>query len=450
MLTAYKLDFSCEKWYNYCRTGVNDTKEILHSSERGTVTLVTDDSGNVYVRKTGSFNTDVFHILADVRSPYIVKITGFTDSEITMEYISGKPLSELQIPAKQLPEIVCEICDGLTTLHAAGVIHRDIKPSNIMLAEDGHIRIIDFDAARIKKSDADKDTAFIGTDGFAAPEQYGFMQTDERSDIYALGVTIKLLARENYAHSKLRPVAEKCMRFDPNKRYRSAANIKTSITLRRFRAIPIAVSIAIVAGVGISVFWVNAKPDVVPVSATETETATEANLLETITTKQTRETITEIRTSATTNKVAITTTAVTQETTTSAETTTTVAETNPALTTTAVRAPEHLPEGFPTLPDGLSDVFDSGGQLMWLTWNSISEREVNSLQQAITDTYGEPWFNESVSETIRVIINDIPYFDNRIVRWSCEIADDTEINIEMQVYDSEANDGWQLCRLNFW
>ena len=433
-------------------------EEILHSSERGTVLLKTDDDGNEYVCKTGKFDVAVISKIAAVNPPYIVRITGFTENEIKMEYISGRPLSKMNIPAKQLPEIVCAICDGLTALHAAGVIHRDIKPSNIMLADDGHIRIIDFDAARIKKPDADKDTAFIGTDGFAAPEQYGFMQTDERSDIYALGVTIKLLARENYSRSPLHPIAEKCMRFDPNKRYRSAANIKTAITLRRFRAIPIAVSIAIVAGVGISVFWANAKPDVVPVSANETETATEASLPESTKSTTTESSIPESTTSVTaktpdTTVSEITITEITtdsQDTALPVTTTTAAVETIPEMTITSISAPDHLPVGFPELPDGLSDVFDSGGQLMWLTWNTISENKVTALQQAITDTYGEPWYSENASEANRVMIDDIPYLINRSVRWSCETADGTEINIEMQVYDSEANDGWQLCRLNFW
>ncbi len=420
--------------------------------------LKTDDDGNEYVCKTGKFDVAAISKIAAVNSPYIVRITGFTENEIKMEYISGRPLSKMNIPAKQLPEIVCEICDGLSALHNAGIIHRDIKPSNIMLCDDGHVKIIDFDAARIKKSNADKDTAFIGTDGFAAPEQYGFMQTDERSDIYALGVTIKLLARENYAHSLLRPVAEKCMRFDPNKRYRSAANIKTAITLRRFRAIPIAAFIAIAAGVVVTVIWANTKPDVVPVSANETETATEASLPESKRSTTTESSIPESTTSMTaktpdTTVSEITITEITtdsQDTALPVTTTTAAVETIPEMTITSISAPDHLPVGFPELPDGISDVFDSGGQQMWLTWNSISENNVNALQQAITDTYGEPWYSENASEANRVMIDDIPYLNNRSVRWSCEIADDTEINIEMQVYDSEANAGWQLCRLNFW
>ena len=86
-----------------------------------------------------------------------------------------------------------ELCEVLVFLHGYGIIHRDIKPSNLLLAPDGHIRLIDFDAAREGKPSADNDTRLLGTRGYAPPEQYGFAQTDSRADIYAAGVTMKQL-----------------------------------------------------------------------------------------------------------------------------------------------------------------------------------------------------------------------------------------------------------------
>ena len=87
------------------------------------------------------------------------------------------------------------MCDGLKELHEQKIIHRDIKPSNMILQADGRIRLIDFDAARIFKDNKATDTELLGTKDYAPPEQYGFGQTDPRSDIYSLGVTIKNVRR---------------------------------------------------------------------------------------------------------------------------------------------------------------------------------------------------------------------------------------------------------------
>ena len=103
----------------------------------------------------------------------------------------------------------------------------------MFLTNAGKIKLIDFDAARMEKPGKFADTHFIGTPGFAAPEQYGFHQTDERTDIYSLGLTLKLLlGYENY-HGFLSPVLAKCIEFDPNKRFDSARSLKSAIIRRR-------------------------------------------------------------------------------------------------------------------------------------------------------------------------------------------------------------------------
>ena len=210
-------------------------ERVLHSSEAGDTVLLSDEKGGLYVRKSGRFDTAVLSAAAGVSSPYVARIVSFSESEIITEYVPGNTLSASSLPQSQLYDIIYELCGGLEALHGAGVIHRDIKPSNIILGDDGHIRIIDFGTARLKKPDTEKDTLLIGTDGFAPPEQYGFTQTDERSDIYALGVTIKLLLKEKYESSAIKAVAEKCMRFDPDKRYRTAAEVKKAVKLRQYR-----------------------------------------------------------------------------------------------------------------------------------------------------------------------------------------------------------------------
>ena len=117
----------------------------------------------------------------------------------------------------------------------------------------------------------------IGTPGFAAPEQYGFHQTDERTDIYALGLTLRMLAGyENY-HGTLTAVFDKCTEFDPRKRYDSVKNLRRAIILRRhlrgvkkYFAATLAAAILIYAGIVASpnvehIAEENSSPNVEPV-----------------------------------------------------------------------------------------------------------------------------------------------------------------------------------------
>ena len=143
-------------------------------------------------------------------------------------------------------DYLTQICDGLSFLHAADppIIHRDIKASNIMVTDDGIVKIIDYDAAKIYIAGQDKDTMMIGTQGLAAPEQYGFAQSNVRTDLYALG---KLIERMLPGNVDARRIAEKATEMDPKKRYTSAAQMKgqiqrirehTSALDQRFEKIP--------------------------------------------------------------------------------------------------------------------------------------------------------------------------------------------------------------------
>lgn len=129
----------------------------------------------------------------------------FTDAEnwyIAMEYIAGQTLDEyLQtIPGGYLPETqVIEFGQKLAAIlqrmHQPlfGVVFRDVKPANIMLTPAGQLYLIDFGIARFFSPGQKKDTTPLGTPGFAAPEQFGISQTDIRTDIYGLGMTLQTL-----------------------------------------------------------------------------------------------------------------------------------------------------------------------------------------------------------------------------------------------------------------
>ncbi len=120
---------------------------------------------------------------------------------LVMEYIEGETLEErLDREGKGLAERDVmgwaeQLCSVLTYLHERrpAVIFRDLKPGNIMITKQGQVKLIDFGIARIFRQDKTHDTQVLGTPGYAPPEQYGKGQTDPRSDVYALGVTLHQL-----------------------------------------------------------------------------------------------------------------------------------------------------------------------------------------------------------------------------------------------------------------
>lgn len=169
---------------------------------------------------------------------------------IIMDYIDGEPLERIlkeQGPIHEnevidLGKGLCDILDYLHTLNPP-VIYRDMKPGNIMVRSSGEITLIDFGTAREYKPTNTADTICLGTVGYAAPEQFGGMgQTDCRTDIYGLGVTlyqavtginpseppyeIRPIRTINPALSLgLEYIIEKCVKRDPAERYQSAKDV---------------------------------------------------------------------------------------------------------------------------------------------------------------------------------------------------------------------------------
>ncbi len=215
--------------------------KALKQSEKSTVQLVKGQgSEQLFIRKTLQGRHMVYRTLQDLSHPYLPNIyeVSFADNSTTVveEYIEGQTTGSAELSEKQCRMIGREICDVLIFLHENGIIHRDIKPSNILLAKDGHIRLIDFDAARMPKEEAEQDTMLLGTRGYAPPEQYGFSQTDERADIYALGVTLKQLLGSRAGKRRYSGCLSKCTNLDPDKRYRSVRQVKKAflgVTVRR-------------------------------------------------------------------------------------------------------------------------------------------------------------------------------------------------------------------------
>lgn len=172
------------------------------------------------------------------------------------EYVEGQPLDELLSSGKTFPitalrRIISQLCNAVEHLHRYGIIHRDVTPKNVILDENLHLTLIDFDISRKFSGNREQDTTLYGTEGFAPPEQYGFRETGFTADIYALGVIMKLLLNAcpdcpPVQEVMLRKIAAKCTRFVPDKRYRSAGKIRRAVSRSRF-VVPAGISAASLA-----------------------------------------------------------------------------------------------------------------------------------------------------------------------------------------------------------
>ena len=146
------------------------------------------------------------------------------------EYVRGDALSFLleggrTLPPRQAASIARQVCGALWVLHSMGIVHRDVKPSNVILRDRTAV-LIDFDASRKYDATCRKDTQVLGTVGYAAPEQYGFTQTDNRADIYAVGVMLNVMLTgqhpsQTLAGGHLGRVVQRCTMISPQRRYPS-------------------------------------------------------------------------------------------------------------------------------------------------------------------------------------------------------------------------------------
>lgn len=187
-------------------------------------------------------NGDAYKILRGIsfsNLPAVFEVSENEDKTIVLEeFISGVTIADVLTDGLYdeagVKHIVKYVCDALTVIHSYGIVHRDIKPENIMISDSGTVKLIDFDAARLFKNGKSKDTKIIGTAGYAAPEQLGLAQSDERTDIFAVGVLMNVMLTGEHPSKKLykgklTKIIEKCIQLDPQKRYCNAEELKKSL-----------------------------------------------------------------------------------------------------------------------------------------------------------------------------------------------------------------------------
>ena len=220
-----------------------DLVDVLKSTDRSFVALVYDKNSKcLCVMKERALQSDgLYKILRESDNPHVPKIFRLFERDgkliVVEEHIDGQTLGELSeycpeiLTEKFVTDIFVQICDALVPLHKANVIHRDLTPSNIMVTKENVVKLIDFGIARIFKSDSRADTEFLGTRGYAAPEQLGVFelgQTDARTDIFILGTTIKNLLGKDY-RGRLAKVLKRCTDLNPVARYQSVPDLLDAI-----------------------------------------------------------------------------------------------------------------------------------------------------------------------------------------------------------------------------
>ena len=217
---------------------------LLKSSDKGEVWLASEKSGRLVIHKRIAWTGLPYAILKEKGYPLIPCILHCIEEDgetlVVEEYVQGESLLDrigrkAYLSEREAGNILLQLCDGLAPIHAQGIVHRDIKPSNLILQSGCIIRLIDFDAARTVKEYSGEDTMHLGTKGYAPPEQFGYGQTDVRSDIYSIGITMRKVLPEEYG-GYLVKIFAKCTEIDPNRRYRNLQELRRALIFRRFWA----------------------------------------------------------------------------------------------------------------------------------------------------------------------------------------------------------------------
>lgn len=243
-----KKDYECK----LCLKERTDTKTLL---------VCKRDNGKPYILKIAQHNRGHIllcekNILSELRyaglEMFPMPLLFIKEGESVFylrEYIEGETLFGLVkrkgcMPENTLCQTGIRLCRLLEILHRQNppVIHRDIKPENIVYTPKHIFTLIDFETARKYSPEKQHDTYVMGSRPTAAPEQFGYAQTDQRTDIYGLGMTMNYLAcgtydRRDLKNTKIsrgiRRIIFKATSFDPDERFQSAEHLRCVLMQHR-------------------------------------------------------------------------------------------------------------------------------------------------------------------------------------------------------------------------
>lgn len=244
------VEFDSQKLKNLKFLSVLSDTTIIYKDEK---------TNKKYVLKTIDESLlNEYESISKINSPYVAKILYIEKAtgEITVvrEHVEGQSLDEFlshgTLSEDDAYKIILQILNGLKSMHKKGLVHRDINPNNIIIDKQKNVKIIDYGIVRKIKDGKTKDTTILGTVGYAAPEQFGFTQSDFRTDMYAVGVLANVMLTKNLpsqelAKGKLRRFIKKCVKIDPQKRYKNTneaikylENKNRNVVLKIIKAIP--------------------------------------------------------------------------------------------------------------------------------------------------------------------------------------------------------------------
>ena len=194
-------------------------------------------NNSLYVKKTlDYYDKNVYNFLSRHKIDGVPFVKEYFEIDkkliVIEEYIPGTNLETILKTKGTLSEfevrnITISICGILKRINdEVSLVHRDIKPSNIIIKDNKEVFLVDYDAAKIIEEPKSRDTVLLGTQGYAAPEQYGFASSNIQTDIYAIGVMMKELLtgcidlNEEYT-SGLKRIIQKCTMMEPKSRYQN-------------------------------------------------------------------------------------------------------------------------------------------------------------------------------------------------------------------------------------
>lgn len=222
-------------------------RQVAAIQEDRGVFLVQDvRSGKFFVKKQLTvYNLDIYRFLQSHPMENTPKIQLLEEDggvlTVIEEYIPGDTLEEClekegPFSQERTVSVISQLCRILADFHSCvpPIVNRDIKPSNVKLTPEGTVKLLDMNAAKWSNAQAEKDTVLLGTQGYAAPEQYGFGPSSVLTDIYGVGVLMNVLLTgqlpgRKMAEGPLGEVIRKCIALSPEQRYPSVETLLSAL-----------------------------------------------------------------------------------------------------------------------------------------------------------------------------------------------------------------------------